>query len=172
VGAVAVLDYENLKVVETQIAIQKVKLPYVPTLFAFRELPAAIASIRKLKVQPDVLLVDGHGKAHPFGCGLACHLGVALNKPTIGVAKSWLVGEPEKVGRDIFLVHDGEVVGALVTTHEGAKPVYVSVGHMVSLQTAVKIVEHCSRQSRIPQPIREAHRIASEERKAKIALMH
>jgi len=172
VGAAAVLDYENLKVVETQIAIQKVKIPYVPTLFAFRELPVAVASIRKLKMQPDIFLVDGHGKAHPFGCGLACHLGVALNKPTIGVAKSWLVGEPEKVGREIFLVHDGEVVGALVTTHEGAKPVYVSVGHMVSLQTAVKIVEHCSRQSRIPQPIREAHRIASEERKAKIAPMH
>ena len=148
------------------------KFPYVPTLFAFRELPAVVASVRKLKVQPDVFLVDGHGKAHPFGCGLACHLGVALNKPAIGVAKSWLVGEPEKVGRGIFLVHDGEVVGALVTTREGAKPVYVSVGHMVSLQTAVKIVEHCSSRSRIPQPIREAHRIACEERKAKIALLH
>jgi len=103
---------------------------------------------------------------------LACHLGVALNKPMIGVAKTRLVGEPKVVGRDIFLVHEGEVVGALVTTFEGAKPVCVSVGHMVSLETAVNIVEHCSRQSRIPQSIGEAHRIVAEERKAKIALLH
>jgi deoxyribonuclease V len=172
VGAAAVLDYENLKVVETQTSIQKVKFPYVPTLFAFREFPAAAASIRKLKVQPDVFLVDGHGKAHPYECGLACHLGVALNKPTIGVAKTKLVGEPKRVSGDIFLSHEGEVVGALVTTLAGANPVFVSVGHMMSLQTAVKIVEHCSRQTRIPQPIREAHRMAAEERKAKIGLLH
>ena len=171
VGAAAVLDYENLEVVESQTVIQKLKFPYVPTLFAFRELPAAVASIRKLKMQPDVFLVDGHGKAHPYGCGLACHLGVVLNKPTIGVAKNRLVGEPKRVGRDIFLVHEGEVVGAVIAMRKGAKPVYVSVGHMMSLQTAAKIVEHCSRQNRIPQPLREAHRIAAEERKAKIALL-
>jgi deoxyribonuclease V len=139
-----------------------VKFPYAPTLFAFREPPAAAAIIRKLKVQPDVMLVHGHGRANPYRCGLAYHLGVALNKPTIGVAKTKLIGEPRRVGGKVFLVHEGEVVGAVVITHDGAKPVCVRVGHMVSLETAVNIVKHCSRQSRIPAPILEAHKVASE----------
>jgi deoxyribonuclease V len=100
-GDVAVLDYETIKVQETQTATQKVKVPYVPTLFAFRELPAAVAAIRKLRLQPDVFLVDGHGRAHPYGCGLACHLGVALGKSNVGVAKCRLVGELKQVGKDV-----------------------------------------------------------------------
>ena len=169
VGTAVVLDYDGLKVLETRTAAQEVNFPYVPTLFAFRELPVAAACIRKLNLQPDVFLVDGHGRAHPYRCGLACHLGVSINKPTIGVAKTMLVGERKMVGGDVFLVQEGEVIGAEVEAYEGAKPVYVSVGHMVSLETAVKIVQHCSRLSRVPEPIREAHSVAFEERKAKIA---
>jgi deoxyribonuclease V len=169
VGATAVLDYRSLEVLEVQTAMCQVKFPYVPTLLSFRELPAAAACIRKLKLQPDVFLVDGHGRAHPYRCGFASHLGVALGKATVGVAKSRLVGEPKPMGADLFLVHDGEVVGAVVHARSGSKPVYVSVGNMVSLETAIQIVKHCTRGSRIPEPLRVAHRIASEKRKAEIA---
>ena len=167
-GAAAVLDYNSLEVLETQTVTQQVKFPYVPTLLSFRELPPIMACIRKLKHRPDVFLVDGHGKAHPYGCGLASHLGVVLGKPTVGVAKSRLVGDPRQVSDEVFLVLDGEVVGALVETKKGSKPVYVSVGNMVSLETAVRIVKHCSLGNRIPEPIRVAHCAAGEERKAKI----
>jgi deoxyribonuclease V len=171
-GAAAVLDYKDLKVVETQTAIQKVKFPYVPTLFAFRELPAAVACIRKLRMQPDVILVHGHGRAHPYRCGLACHLGVALNKPAIGVANAKLVGELKLVNEEGVLFHENEEIGMAAATVEGVKPVFVSVGHRVSLKTAVTIVRHCILNNRIPEPIREAHRAALEQRKAKIAYVH
>ncbi len=170
VGVASLLAYDSLEVLENQTAVVKTKMPYISTLFAFRELPAAVASIRKLKHHPDVLLVDGHGKAHPYKCGLACHLGVALNIPTIGVAKTRLIGEPKQIGEETFLVSDGEIIGAELITIKNAKPIYVSVGHRVSLKTAINIVKHCLRHNRIPEPIRVAHRLASEERKAKILL--
>lgn len=165
VGAVAVLDYETMKIVESQTAICRARFPYVPTLLAFREIPAAVACIKKLKLQPDVFLADGHGIAHPYGCGFVSHLGLAIEKPTIGVAKSRLIGEPTEIEGKVFLVHEGRVIGAVVTTKEGAKPVYVSVGHLVSLETAVQIVEHCARGSRVPEPLAAAHRIAGEKKR-------
>ncbi len=94
IGAVAVLDYESLELLETQVATCQVKIPYIPTLLSFREIPPAIAAIKKLKVQPDVFLVDAQGLAHPYRCGFASHLGLALGKPTIGAAKSRLIGTP------------------------------------------------------------------------------
>jgi deoxyribonuclease V len=169
VGAVAVLDYNSFEVLETQVVTQPVEFPCVPTLLSFRELPIAVSCIRKLSIQPDVFLVDGHGMAHPFRCGLASHLGVVLHKPTVGVANNKLVGEPMKVGEDVFLIQDSEIIGGVVTSLAGTKPIYVSVGHMVKLETAVRIVKHCSVQSRIPEPIRVAYKTASEEQKAKIA---
>jgi deoxyribonuclease V len=168
-GATAVLDYDSLEVLETQTAMRQVTFPYVATLLSFRELPVVAACIRKLKVQPDVLLVDGHGRAHPLGCGLASHLGVALGKPTVGVAKSRLIGEQMKIGEDSFLTYDGEVLAAVVQAVKGSKPIYVSIGHMVSLETAVKIVRHCIHGFRVPERIRVAHLLACKERKAKIA---
>jgi deoxyribonuclease V len=164
VGAAVVLDYESLQLVESATATVYVGFPYIPTLLAFRELPAALAAIKRLKMHPDVFLVDAHGLAHPFGCGFASHLGLAVGKPTVGVAKSRLVGEPEKIDGETFLVHEGKVVGAVLTTKESVKPVYVSVGHLVSLRTAIKIVEHCTRCGRIPEPLLAAHRMASEKR--------
>ncbi len=161
VGAVVVLDYETLEILETTVATCPVKMPYVPTLLSFRELPPAIAAIKQLKVQPDVFLVDAQGYAHPYRCGFASHLGLALGKPTIGAAKSRLIGEPtERDGRTV-LVDKGEVVGEVVTTKQGAKPVYVSIGHMVSLETAVQIVRHCSK-GRIPEPLLLAHNLATK----------
>jgi len=166
--ALAVLDYESLKILETKTVIQQVKFPYIPSLLSFRELPAAMLCIRKLKMQPDVFLVDGHGKAHPYRCGFACHLGLALGKPTIGVGKSKLVGEVKRVRNEDLLVLSGEVVGARITTRIGSKPVFVSVGHMISLQTAIEITKSCSIKNRIPEPIRQAHELASVERKLKM----
>ncbi|MCW4010762.1 MAG: endonuclease V [Candidatus Bathyarchaeota archaeon] len=167
-GAVAVLDYESMQILETQTATLRVKFPYVATLLSFRELPLLVACIRKLKLQPDVFLVDGHGVAHSYRLGLASHLGVVLGKPTVGVAKNRLIGEPKQVGKDHFLVQNGEALAAVVQTQRGAKPVYVSVGNMVSLKSAVNIVKHCIRDARVPEPIQAAHRLASEKRKAKI----
>jgi deoxyribonuclease V len=168
VAAVAVLDFPSMKLKESQTAICKTRFPYVPTLLAFREIPPAVHCIRKLRVQPDVFLVDGHGFAHPYRCGFASHLGLLLRKPTIGVAKGILVGEVElaKAEGDIVFMRDkGEVVGAQIVTKPGVKPVYVSVGHMVSLKTAIKIVKRCTSCNRVPEPILQAHRIATAEKR-------
>ncbi|MGA2385610.1 MAG: endonuclease V [Candidatus Bathyarchaeia archaeon] len=163
VGAAVVLDYESLRLLESQVATCRVKMPYIPTLLSFRELPPAMAAIRKLRIQPDVLLVDAQGYAHPFRCGFASHLGLALGKPTVGAAKSRLIGEPAEINGQAYLVDKGEVIGAVVTTKLGAKPIYVSVGHMVSLETAVKIVKHCAK-NRIPEPTLQVHKSATQER--------
>ncbi len=163
IGAIAVLNYDTLEVIETKVAECQVKIPYIPTLLSFREIPPAIAAVKKLGIQPDVFLVDAQGYSHPYRCGFASHLGLALGKPTVGAAKSRLVGLPIEVGGETFLMDEGEIIGAVVTTKQGHKPVYVSVGHMVSLQTAVEIVKHCSK-SRIPEPLLLAHRLATKER--------
>ncbi len=164
IGAVAVLDYETLEVLETETSKVAVKFPYVPTLLSFREIPAIVAAIKKLKLQPDVFLVDGHGLAHPFRCGFASHLGVVIGKPTIGVAKSRLIGELQGVDNDVFLVHRNEIVGAVLPTNVGAKPLYISIGHKTSLLRAIEIVKQCTCHSRIPQPILQAHNTASKEK--------
>jgi len=163
VGAATVLDYESLKLLESQVATCEVKMPYIPTLLSFRETPPAIAAIRKLKIQPDAFLVDAQGLAHPYKCGFASHLGLVMGKPTIGAAKSRLIGEPVEMNGQTFLVDKGEVIGAVVTTKQGVKPIYVSIGHMVSLETAVEIVKQCAK-NRIPEPTLQAHNLATKER--------
>jgi deoxyribonuclease V len=165
IGAVAVLDFESLQLLEQQTATCEVNFPYIPTLLAFREIPPAVACIRKLRLQPDVFLADGQGIAHPYGFGFASHLGLAIGKPTVGVAKSRLVGEPTVVAWRVFLVRKGKVIGEVVTTKKGVKPVYVSIGHFISLETAVTIAKHCVRKSKIPEPLWQAHKIASEQRR-------
>lgn len=168
IGTVAVLDYGSLKLVESQTAVCKTLLPYVPTLLSFREIRPSVMCIRKLQSQPDLFLVDGQGLAHPYCCGFASHLGLVIRKPTIGVAKSRLFGKVEdsEIQEDVaFLKHDNEVIGALVATKQGCKPVYISVGHMVSLTTAIKIVRQCTRNDRIPEPLLKAHAIATAEKR-------
>lgn len=169
IGAVTVVDYPSLKVLETQTAVCKTRFPYVPTLLSFREIPPLIQSIKKLKLTPEVFLVDAHGFAHPYRCGLACHLGVVLGKPTIGVAKSKLFGEVEdtkdKEKRVSPLKQKEEVIGAVVTTKRESRPIYVSVGHKVSLDTAIKIVKRCTPHTRIPEPILKAHQTATREKR-------
>jgi deoxyribonuclease V len=164
IGAITVLDYDSLEILENQVATCETKMPYIPTLLSFREIPPVMAAIKKLKAQPDVFLVDAQGWAHPYRCGFASHLGLAIKKPTVGVAKSRLIGTlVEKEGRTL-LVDKGEVIGEVVTRKQGTKPIYVSIGHMVSLDTAVKIVKHCTR-SRIPEPLLQAHNLATKHRK-------
>lgn len=171
IGATVVLNYGTLQLMESSVSHCKTKFPYVPTLLSFREIPPVLLSIKKLRTQPDVFLVDGQGFAHPYGCGFASHLGLIIGKPTIGVAKSRLVGECyEKKGDVEFLRFKGRTVGAAVTTKQGSKPVYVSVGHMISLPTAIEIVEHLSTNNRVPEPIIKAHQLATaEKRKINIA---
>ena len=163
IGAVVVVDYDSLEQLETQVATCEVKMPYIPTLLSFREIPPAMAAINKLKHQPDVFLVDAQGYAHPYRCGFASHIGLALGKPTVGAAKSRLIGTCiEKEGRTL-LMDKGEVIGEVVTTKPEAKPIYVSIGHMVSQDTAVEIVRNCSK-GRLPEPLLHAHNLAAKTR--------
>lgn len=168
IGAVAVLDFSNLSMIEFQISHVETCCPYLPTLLSFREIPPAVSVIKKLQVIPDVFLVDGQGFAHPYGLGLASHLGLILEKPTVGVAKSLLCGKTEKDSPEQqvrFLKLRKRIVGAEVVTRSGIKPIYVSVGHKISLDRAVKLVLNCTRKYRLPEPIRRAHRIANIEKK-------
>ncbi len=163
IGAITILDYESLNLLEAQVSTCEVKMPYIPTLLSFREIPPAMAAIKKLKIQPDIFLVDAQGYAHPYRCGFASHLGLALRKPTIGAAKSRLIGTEMKREGRTFLVDKDEVVGEVVTTKPDTKPIYVSIGHMVSLETAVEIVKHCAK-NRIPEPLLQAHNLATKTR--------
>jgi deoxyribonuclease V len=168
IAAVAVLDFASMKLKESQTAVCPTRFPYIPTLLAFREIPPALLCIRKLRVQPDVFLVDGHGFAHPYRCGFASHLGLVMSKPTIGVAKGILVGEvePTKVEGDVAFIRDkGEVIGAQILSKRGLKPIYVSVGHMISLETAIEVVKQCTLHNRVPEPVLQAHRMATAEKR-------
>jgi len=164
IGAAVVLNYNTLSVIESKKAKVKTRFPYIPTLLSFREIPPTLTAIKKLKAQPDVFLVDGQGIAHPYRLGFASHLGLILDKPTIGVAKSILCGEVGAFNKEGWapIIDKNEVIGAAVV-RKREKPVYISVGHMVSLKRAIAIVKHCTRLHRIPEPIRAAHIIANEE---------
>ena len=169
VGAVSVHEFPSLSQVEVKTAIVKAVFPYIPTLLSFREVHPVISAIRKLEVNPDIFMVDGHGLAHPYRLGFASHLGVILGKPTIGVAKKLLCGKiegiPKRVGEFALIKDDREVIGAALLVKEGQKPIYVSIGHMISLETAIKIVSATIRNYRIPEPIRAAHQAANMAKK-------
>lgn len=167
IGAVAVLNYASLSVVETRKARVKADFPYIPTLLSFRELKPAQAAVGKLKTDPDVFLVDAQGVAHPYRLGFASHLGLVLNKPTVGVAKSLLVGQVGMVNQKGWapIIDKDEIIGAAIRRTENEQPIYVSIGHKVSLEKAINIVRCCTKSSRIPEPIRIAHIMATKEKK-------
>jgi len=151
------------------VAYTRVTFPYVPTLLSFRETPAIIEVARRLKSHVDLFMVDSNGRLHPYLLGAASHFGILVDKPVIGVAKTLLCGEvqPRKRGERYSLIMlDGRVVGAAVTTRVGAKPVFVSVGHKISLETAIRIVLETSR-LRIPEPLRLAD-LLSKSRKREL----
>jgi len=160
-GAVVVLEYPQLRIVETRVVQGKLDFPYIPGLLSFRESPLTLAACHKLTITPDLILVDGQGIAHPRRLGLASHLGLFLNTPTIGCAKSILCGNHEVLGDEpssyTEVVDKGEIIGAALRTKLRVKPVYVSIGHKVDLNTAIYWVMKCCRGYRLPEPARLAH---------------
>ena len=166
-AALVTLDAATAAMLATAVESRRADFPYVPGYLGFREVPALHACWRRLAVRPDVILVDGQGMAHPRGVGLACQLGLVLGVPTIGVAKSLLVGEGEPgpdPGDTAPLLWKGRRIGTALRTRHGARPVYVSVGHRVSLDTATHIVLAATRGRRLPAPIRAAHDAANAAR--------
>jgi deoxyribonuclease V len=164
-AAVVVLSYPELEIVEVQTVTGDVTFPYVPGLLSFREMPLILPALEKLKVTPDLVIMDGQGFAHPRRIGIACHLGLFLGIPTIGCAKSRLVGtykEPgSKPGKWSVLLDDLDVIGAVVRTKLNVKPVYVSPGHMITLNSAIDWILACCRGYRLPEPTRLAHLAAN-----------
>jgi deoxyribonuclease V len=163
-AAVVVLRYPELDLVEQRLEHRPVTFPRVPGLLSFREAPVALAALVQLRSRPDLLLVNGHGRAHPGRFGIACHLGVLLDLPAIGCASALVTGEAATPGLapgDQAPIHDGdEMIGTALRTRSESRPVYVSPGHRVSLEAAAPITMHCVRGFRLPEPIRLASRLA------------
>jgi deoxyribonuclease V len=164
-AAVVVLSFPDLTLVEQAVADYQTDFPYIPGLFSFREMPAALAALARLSAPPDLIMVDGQGYAHPRRFGLACHLGVHLGRPTLGCAKKRLIGQFEPPGPQpgdyAPLVDEGETVGAVLRTAAGIKPVFVSVGHHMDLPTAIEVVGRCTQGYRLPEPTRQADILAA-----------
>jgi deoxyribonuclease V len=166
-AAAVVLSYPELAPIEQRIARHAPTFPYVPGYLSFRELPSVIEALAGLSAPPDLVLCDGHGLAHPRRFGLACHLGVLADLPVIGVAKSLLIGRHgalgEERGATADIVDRDEVIGRAVRTRAGVRPVYVSVGHRVGLDTAVAVVLRCAPRYRLPETTRRADRLSRGE---------
>lgn len=166
IACAVVLSLPGFKQIEMTTASQKVAFPYIPGLLSFREAPVCIAAVEKLKQEPDVFIIDGQGTAHPRRLGLAAHLGLFFNKPTIGCAKSRLAGTfkepPPEKGTYSPLKDKKETIGAVVRTREKVKPVFVSIGNKCSLEDAIKITLTCAVKYRLPEPTRLAHQLVSK----------
>ncbi len=168
-AAIITLQYPHLKLMQTGTHQIKARLPYVPGFLAFREVPALVHAYAQLNPKPDLMLVDGQGISHPRGLGIASHIGVLLDCPTIGVAKSILVGKPEGEpgplpGDYVPLVWKGNTIGSVLRTKLKTNPVYVSIGHRVSLTTAIEWVMKTCTRYRLPEPTRFAHQAANQFR--------
>jgi deoxyribonuclease V len=160
IAGVIVYSFPEFEVIETEQARKKVSFPYIPGLLSFRESPILLEAFRKLRSEPDIVFIDGQGIAHPRRFGIASHMGLLLDKPTVGCAKSLLVGETvepgKKAGSVSPLVVGGETVGAAVRTRDNVKPIFVSPGHRIDVRTSVEMVLRCSSGFRIPRPTRDA----------------
>ena len=161
------LEYPQLSVMDQAAVSLRQSFPYIPGLLGFREAPALVEAFQKLTQKPDLLFVDGHGISHPRGLGIASHIGILLDIPTIGVAKSILVGKPEgqlglEIGSQTPLVWNEQCLGVVLRTKKRANPLIISVGHKISLPTAVELVLHCLRRYRLPEPTRQAHLAANK----------
>ncbi|NJD08306.1 MAG: deoxyribonuclease V [Methylococcaceae bacterium] len=164
-AAVAVLSFPGLELVDQSVVRLPTSFPYVPGLLSFREIPAVLAALDTLRSLPDLIVVDGQGYAHPRRFGIACHLGVVTDIPTIGVGKTRLVGtfDPPASARGNWspLHVNGDIVGAVVRSRANITPIFVSAGHRVSLATALNLVDRCTTRYRLPETTRFAHRLAS-----------
>lgn len=165
-ASVVILEYPSLTPLDIVSTVADLNFPYVPGLLSFRELPAVLAAFERIEPAPDLVVVDGQGIAHPRRFGIASHLGVVLDLPTIGCAKSILRGHHGTLGEEFGavapLVDRGEVIGAAVRTRPGVKPVYVSLGHRIDLDTAIAWTLRCCRGYRLPEPTRLAHLAAGK----------
>jgi len=167
-AVVCVMSFPSLDIIEVASVVERISFPYIPGLLAFREGPAVLKAFERVRVEPDVAIFDAHGRSHPRRFGLACHIGVVLDLPSIGCAKSKLYGyyeePPDEEGAASPLIDpaDDSVLGMVVRTRKGSAPVFVSVGHRVSLETAVRLVLQCVKGHRIPEPARVAHNLASK----------
>jgi len=167
-GAIVVLSFPSLETVDAATAFEKVTFPYIPGLFSFREGPVLIRAFKKVKIRPDVMIFDGQGIAHPKGFGLASHLGLWLDLPSIGCAKSLLLGPgvsnpilpgPGR-GSFEFIEKGRKAIAAVLRTRESVKPVFVSPGHRIDLQTSIELILASCRGYRIPEPLRRAHHLS------------
>ncbi len=166
VGAVVVWSLKKKKIVDSAIARSATNFPYIPGLLAFRELPALMGALQKLATEPDVVICDGQGTAHPRGLGIACHLGLYINVPTLGCGKSRLIGTYDvpglKKGNSTVLYYKNREVGRVVRTRDNVKPVFVSAGNNISQESASHLVVSACSKYRIPDPVRAAHKLAGE----------
>ncbi|MDD4923342.1 MAG: deoxyribonuclease V [Dehalococcoidales bacterium] len=160
-AAIVVLKYPRLEIAEIKKACGEITFPYIPGLLSFREIPLILEAWQKLAILPDIIMVDGHGLAHPRRIGIASHLGLLVDIPTIGCAKSKLCGDfqtpSDKSGSYTNLLDDGEIIGAALRTKTSVKPLFISVGHKISLENSIYWVMRCCRGYRSPQPTRLAH---------------
>jgi deoxyribonuclease V len=168
-AAIVVLRYPDLTPLEASLADTPLVFQYIPGLLAFREGPAVLAAWAKLQSKPDLLMFDGQGIAHPRGIGIASHMGLWLERPTIGVAKSRLYGKHAEVGlargnRVDLLDKQGNIIGTVLRTREKTNPLYVSPGHLIDVQTATEFVQGCLMSYRLPEPTRWAHKVAGGEK--------
>jgi len=168
VGAIVVLDYETKELLDSASYAMEASFPYIPGLFSFREMPPLLESFKKLRIYPDLIICDAHGIAHPRRFGLACHLGVELGIPTIGCAKSRLVGKYNPVTTDRASISDlldettNEIIGKVLRTQKDINPVFVSIGHKISINTACKIVLDMTSDFRLPETTRISDALARE----------
>jgi deoxyribonuclease V len=166
-AAVVLLRYPEMEIVEKHVYEEPIRMPYVPGLLSFREAPAVLGAFRQLRQLPQIVMVDGQGIAHPRRLGIGAHLGLWLQIPTIGCAKSRLVGHNktelgEEAGSWVPLYDKGEVIAALVRTRTNVKPLYISSGHLISLETSIRYVLECSKGYRLPEPTRQADKLSKD----------
>ena len=176
IAGVVVWDVQAGKIVEQQVARRKLRFPYVPGLLSFREAPAILAALRKIQCEPDVFLFDGQGTAHPRRFGLACHVGLLIDRPSLGCAKSLLIGRcsslPRRRGSTTPLLDQGERIGMVVRTRQSVRPIYVSTGHRLSLDAAVEITLKCCTRYRLPEPTRLADQLVGREKRSPVPSVH
>jgi deoxyribonuclease V len=170
-AGIVVLELPGFSEVDRATIVTRVKFPYVPGLLSFRESPPLLEAWQKLHREPDVVMIDGQGYAHPRRFGIASHFGLIVDTPTVGCAKTLLIGryeEPsENAGSSTELIDRDEVIGAVLRTQNGVSPVYVSVGHKVDIESAIEVVMRCTKDYRIPEPTRQAHLLVNALRRGK-----
>ena len=165
ISAIVVLRFPELSLKAKSFSRVKVNFPYIPGFLAFRELPAILKAWKNLSKKPDVLLVDGHGIAHPRGLGIASHLGVLIKRPTIGVAKRLLVGKYKAVREEMLaseIIYQGKLVGYALKSKPNCKEIFISPGNMISAERALEITKKCIAKHKLPEPLRLAHRLSKE----------